>query len=216
MKRFLIILSVAINVLFCFAIVRHFVLLPKSVKPTHITYWLNRDELFKQLLIDSNSIVFAGDSHIENFEVTEIFNSLHIKNRGINYDTSKGLLNRLDDLLTAKPKKIFIEIGTNDIVTGIPAKETLNNVEKSILLIHAKTPGTQIFILGVLYTHAQVQPLNYALSKLANKRNATYVNLSSINDGGGLKKIYNSGDGIHLNGKGYLRLSEILTPFLRK
>ena len=82
---------------------------------TEFTYLYDRDELFETLPIDDNSIVFLGNSLINNFELAELFQNLKIKNRGISGDKIDGVINRLDPIIRLKPNKIFIEIGINDL-----------------------------------------------------------------------------------------------------
>ncbi len=62
-------------------------------------------------------IVFVGDSITQDFNVYEYFPEHTVYNRGIGGDTSEGVLTRLDvSVFELKPKKVFLNIGTNDFV----------------------------------------------------------------------------------------------------
>src|SRR5258708_19960927 len=116
MKKYLLLGSLILNVVFLYFAVRHFVNAPKQIVPQKSPYWLHRKNIFDMIPIDSNDIIFAGDSHTQRFEVAEFFHSLKVKNRGINYDTSTGLLTRIHALTKTHPSKIFIKIALNDLI----------------------------------------------------------------------------------------------------
>lgn len=78
-------------------------------------HYLERTTLFNELTIPPNSIVFLGDSLTFRTEWSELFPEEIVINRGIGRDTTAGVLKRLDHIIEAKPKKIFILIGVNDL-----------------------------------------------------------------------------------------------------
>ncbi|HUX93953.1 MAG TPA: GDSL-type esterase/lipase family protein, partial [Ignavibacteriaceae bacterium] len=83
-------------------------------------YYKQRASHFETLPNEENGIVFIGDSIINGCEWSELIQNSNIKNRGIISDTTEGILNRIDKTLEAKPKKIFIMIGVNDLSSGSP------------------------------------------------------------------------------------------------
>ncbi len=68
-------------------------------------YFKERNEYYSKFPIQSDDIVFIGNSLTEMFNVTELFGN--VKNRGIGGDKSRGLLFRLASIVEGKPKKIF-------------------------------------------------------------------------------------------------------------
>ena len=84
-------------------------------------------ELFESLSRNSHSIVFLGNSLTQNFELSEFFPNHKIKNRGINGDVSAGILNRVKSITALHPSKIFIEMGINDLGTGVSNDRILKN-----------------------------------------------------------------------------------------
>ncbi|WP_317110333.1 hypothetical protein [Chroococcidiopsis sp. SAG 2025] len=57
-----------------------------------------------------------GDSLTDECEWSELLENPHIKNRGISGDTTMGVLNRLEDIVSSQPAKIFIMIGINNFI----------------------------------------------------------------------------------------------------
>ena len=76
----------------------------------------SKRELFSSLSIGPEDIVFIGNSIIDACEWSELFNNKHIKNRGIRSDNIKGIHDRIDLVITGKPRKIFIMAGINDLI----------------------------------------------------------------------------------------------------
>lgn len=202
-----------------------------QLQKSKITYWLNKDELFENLPIDSNSIVFLGNSLTENFELAELFQNLKIKNRGINGDIIDGVINRINPIVLSNPKKIFIEIGINDLGRG-SHKDTLINKYKTLVeILQTKLPKTKIFIQSLFPTeigrkelktyctkevNRDVIEINSELSKFALKRKITFIDTySSFVLQGQLNPKY-SVDGVHLNGAGYKLWTQILQPYVNE
>jgi len=64
------------------------------------------------------------------------------------------------------------------------------------------------------YNLPQIAVLNKRLRDIANTRHITFINLDPYFLDNGLKKQYDSGDGVHLNGEGYLKWRDILKTYL--
>ena len=215
MKKGVLIISLLINVLLIGYIVKLCLFKPRS--NNQINYFLNRNKYLDILPNDSSSIVFGGDSHIQNFELAEMFKSTVFKNRGISYDTSLGLLHRIDELTNGNPSKIFIEIGTNDANQRIPVENTISNINSILNSIQSKSPRTQVYLQSVMpnkFNLSQILILNKNIQAIADARHLTFINLDPYFLSNGLKKQYDSGDGVHLNGEGYLKWKDVLKKYL--
>ena len=70
------------------------------VDSNSVIYSMNRNLYYDTLNLESNSNIFIGDSHFQNYPTQLLFKSPHNINRGINGDVSLGLLHRLDKILT--------------------------------------------------------------------------------------------------------------------
>jgi lysophospholipase L1-like esterase len=217
MKKYILTISLIINLVFVIYVIYRIVTRPHPVINHKLTYWLHRDEVFTKLPIDSGSIVFIGDSHTQQFELAELFHTTKIKNRGINYDTALGVIHRLNSITNLKPSKIFIEIGINDLNSGLTEKQVSININDLILKIKTQCPLSKIYLESVLPTKSlinKINNLNKLLVHVAVSDGITFIDLDPYFSDNGLKKQYDSGDGIHLSGNGYLKWRDVLVKYL--
>lgn len=180
--------------------------------PINTDAWnTSRVSVHSILQVDSSDVVFVGTSLTEGFLVSEMFHSLHVKNRGVGGNNSAQILARIGDIAEGKPKKMFLEIGINDIQEAIPDDSVMRNYGRILDTIKSRSGRTELFIQSVFPAgmsrvdlNSRVVELNHKIEALAKSRNATYVDLyPSMLRGGGLDSAYTV-DGIHLTGKGYL------------
>ena len=216
MKNYILIASLLANAVFLIMIFRPFKYKSKGPSDQELIL-IRRQELLSKFSTGTDAIIFAGDSHIQQFELAELFHSADIKNRGAFFDTSLGLLNRINGYAKEHPAKIFIEIGANDTNQKIPADSTTNNINSILNTIQNQSPKTQIYLQSIMpnrYNLPQIASLNKRLRDIASTRHITFINLDPYFLDNGLKKQYDSGDGVHLNGEGYLKWRDILKPYL--
>jgi len=191
----------------------------KPFDQDHIKYAYQRNDLYKMFPVNKDDIVFLGDSHMQHFALPEFFIGSTLKNRGIHGDVTKGVFLRLDDVIKGKPKKIFLEVGTNDIYKGIKLDSSMLYVERIMARVKQITPQTKLYVISV-FPSITVNPIdiityNLRLKEACIKQNITFLDLYSIYEkDGGLKTIYDSGDKLHLSPQGYVTLTKILTPYL--
>jgi lysophospholipase L1-like esterase len=212
-------------------VINKFIYRPPAIKPIFDPkkdlFMQIRQQEFDLLPIDSNSIVFVGNSLTQNFNVTEFFKNEDVKNRGIGGDVTQGVLDRLDEIVQGKPKKIFLEIGINDILDGISIDTASNNIDKIITEIQKGSPKTVIYIQSVLpcnYNYrdpsdknmlASIINLNKVIENICVNRNIKYINLySHFLNNDGLDVRYDSGDYLHLNGQGYIKWKELIEQYV--
>lgn len=188
--------------------------------------YVGRTGLFKQLNIPENSIVFLGDSLTQRSSWNEMFNSNKIINRGIESDTTEGVLHRLDDITKAKPNKIFLMIGINDLRTNQKVSGIVKNYSEILKSIHEQTPNTEVYIqsvlpvnneiIGKVVNNDDVLKLNDHLRKFANEYNYKYIDLYSKVSTGNQLKSQLTIDGIHLKGEGYKIWKENIKKYVYK
>ncbi len=196
-----------------------------------IEYWFNRNKLFEFFPKDSNSIVFLGNSLTQNFELAELFHKANLKNRGIVGDITKGVLQRLKPIIESQPKKIFIEIGINDLFMEIPPDTLLKNYTLILNELQLQCLHTKIYAQSLLpvsfnsTTLSKVNAsrinndINYVNKKLKEyvaKKNLGYIDLYSEFQLNGTLDASLTLDGVHLNGKGYLLWTKILIPYVEE
>lgn len=184
----------------------------------------HRTSHLNTLQMANNQIVMLGNSITAECEWSELLQNKSILNRGIIGDGTFDILDRLTPIIEAKPKKIFLLIGVNDLLFH-PLSIIGENYEKIVQRIKTETPETALYLESVLPIHNDlrrnglknddIDALNGQIFELSKKYQVTYIDLAAKlkNTEGELQEEL-SLDGIHLNGKGYLILGESLKPYL--
>ncbi|WP_179315202.1 GDSL-type esterase/lipase family protein [Winogradskyella undariae] len=237
--RLLLIFSIVINVLFLGYGVKKIlwkysqykskqVIELNNTQPDSVTYFIGRNEVFTKLPNDSDEVIMLGNSLTHNFEWHEVFKNVNIKNRGINSDITRGILQRLNEIVESKPKKLFIEIGINDLLHGFPIDSVFLNYTKIIKAINLKSPKTQIYIQNVLPTKRLIYNTNKPVIDSVNVLNKKLKNYSEINNlkyidlfskfvkDEKLNPIYDCGDNLHLSGAGYLEWCKLIKEYVNE
>jgi hexosaminidase len=198
----------------------------QSTQPETVSYYLGRDQVFKTLPNDSNSIIFLGNSLTQMFELSELFRDLRIKNRGIMGDISRGALRRLAEITNRKPAKIFIEIGINDLLNGYPFDSIEQNYKDIVGRIKKDSPGTKIYLQSLFPTNKRpanqalplpsaIRALNRFLHDVAAKQRITYIDLySPFSRNDSLNPTYDCGDGVHFSGEGYREWRDLVKRYV--
>jgi len=195
----------------------------------HSLYWQQRASHFRLLPNDKGEIIFLGDSITDGCDWSEMFHNPLIKNRGISGDMTRGVLDRLDEVVESKPAKIFLMIGINDLAMGLNEKEILANIKRIIREIRQKSPDTRLYLQSVLPVNpdfrvfpdhvdksAEIKNINSVLRRMAGDYDAVFVDLYPlfIEEGEKLDPEFTN-DGLHLTGAGYAVWKEAVAPFLR-
>jgi len=188
----------------------------------------NRVDLFRNLDGHEGDIYFIGSSATSFAEWSELINP-NFKNRSISGETTARMQSRIDTVTKGTPRKLFLMIGINDLLRGIPTKEIVANYEHTLSELTKSLPQSVIYLLSVLPVHEQmyrryftlqrsgpiprlndVEILNDTLKGLTKKYPGTrYIDLTSLTRNGELREECTI-DGIHLDGKGLLELATIL------
>jgi len=173
---------------------------------------------------DKNAFVFLGNSITSGTDWVELLGIKNAVNRGISGDITFGILERLDEVISGTPKKVFILIGINDISRNIPDDVILNNYKKIIQRIQSGSPRTKIYFHTILPVNNEFTPaknqfnkdehilyLNAELKKLANTHGIFVIDLYKhfLNKENKLEKKYTY-DGLHLNAAGYKFWADVL------
>lgn len=155
-------------------------------------------------------IVFLGDSITARGRFEEFFPDKNILNRGIGSDVSEGVLYRLDEVEIHKPSAIFLMIGINDLGHSISVEDIIINVRKILLELESALPECDVYLQSVLPVTTidltAIRDLNNEYKSLAEDfGKCTYIDIYTefVTEKGEIQKDLISGDGVHLNGKGY-------------
>lgn len=126
--------------------------------------------------------------------------NIPVINKGINGNTSKDGLNRIDDILKFKNSLVIVEFGANDFFQQISISETKKNMEQIV----DKLKQDNIVVL-VSTEDKQLNKLYSMLKSLAKEKNVLFIN-------GILNEIWNDrnlfSDEVHPNSNGYKLVAE--------
>ncbi|MDR3641177.1 MAG: GDSL-type esterase/lipase family protein [Humidesulfovibrio sp.] len=157
-----------------------------------------------------------------------------VLNFGVSGDTSVDGLERLPEVLEAKPQAVLLEFGANDCYQGLPLDETRDALYKMIRTL--RTENIPVFLAGwrtsidlfkpyddpelaglvplapPLYTPKYVEGFNRMHADLAHRLNVPFMAhiLAPLE---GQPGCYQA-DGVHPNAKGARLLAEALAPLL--
>ncbi|PAF19762.1 GDSL-type esterase/lipase family protein [Terribacillus saccharophilus] len=190
-------------------------------------YYYDRVSTFEQNknLINRESVVMLGDSLTDSNEWAESFPEVEIYNRGIINDTTNGVLDRIESLVSSEPGKIFIMIGTNDLGAAKSVNDTLKMYEKIISEINKRSPDTEVIIQSTLPVNEKmikserndnIKELNSKLRTYAEQKSITYVDIFSVVvDAEGQLNSDLTHDGVHLNDEGYNLWEEKIQSYIK-
>lgn len=201
---------------------RHQITHPSEYTP----YYNQKKTLFELLPNIENNIVFIGDSITDGSEWGELFKRNDILNRGIGCDSTRGVLDRIDEITTHHPSKIFIMIGINDLhLFNSNVDDIVERYKNILYTIKNDSPNTKIYIQSVLpinnkfiknVKNQDIIQLNNRLQLIARESNCTYVDLHSVFYKDDALNLEYSNDGIHLTGNGYLVWKDSIDQYINE
>ena len=195
--------------------------------------WMKRHESFNTRVAKGNvDLVFIGDSITQGWEGRgkgvweKFYGKRNTVNLGIGGDRTQHVIWRLDNgnLKDITPKAAVIMIGTNNSGSN-SSKEIADGVRAIVKQIRAKSPKTQILLLGVFPRGTNNEDKRRQVNEGANKifsklDNGKYVHYLDI----GPKFLEKNGtltreimpDLLHLSEKGYTIWAESIETKLAK
>ncbi len=188
-------------------------------------YYQRHKSLLDILPTTSDDVIFVGNSIIDQCAWNELFQNNVAKNRGITGDNIKGVASRISTITSGHPAKIFLEVGINDVASGLSADEIASQYESLVATIKSATPSTQLYLFSLLPINNDfgryktlagkesiIKALNERYKSIAQSHNATYIDLYSIfKDGSDKLNTTYTADGLHLNDEGYRVLRNAIT-----
>lgn len=188
-------------------------------------------------------ILFTGSSLMEQFPVNEIAMSMGVQkiiyNRGIGGTTTDEFLEHIHTvLLDLEPAKVFINIGTNDIIArqdGVFWQDhLLANYEKILTILRKELPDTEVYMMAYYpvnpelpnapewmsfvfqtRTNAAIDDTNHKLAALAEKYSCHFIDCNDgLKDESGRQKAEFSKDGVHMYPAAYVEVFRALQQYL--
>ena len=144
-----------------------------------------------------------------------------VVNAGQSGDTTAGGLNRIDWLLRNRIDVLFLELGANDGLRGLPADTIQKNLQAIIDRVKTKYPDAQIVIAGMKMPPNMGQSYSKQFESVfvsvAKKNNAPLIPF--ILEGVGGVRDLNLPDGMHPTTRGQQVVAanvwKVLEPVLR-
>lgn len=176
-----------------------------------------------------NAILFLGSSSFRKWtDVQQAFPDLNVINRGFGGSTFPDAIRYLNDIVFPyQPRQILIYEGDNDLASSskITADSVLNRFKKLFFLIRQKLPNANISFVSIKPSLSrenlmpEMEKANSLIENfLKNKKNAAFIDVyhPMLDKDGKPKKEIFSGDGLHMNAKGYAIWQKIIRPYLSK
>ena len=171
--------------------------------------------------VTKSDIVFVGNSITNMHPWAEAFNSKNVVGRGNSGAVSKEVLQNIQSLITGRPAKLFLMIGTNDIGTkGTTNEEILENTRQIINHIQRESPKTEIYLQSVMPSSngirsvERIREYNLMLKALADEKGIHFIDHQQALMG--VSEFDLSFDKLHPHFYGNRIWCEVLAPYIGK
>lgn len=142
-----------------------------------------------------------------------------VVNAGVSGDTSAGARARLDWVFRDRPDLLFLCIGSNDGLRGLPVKELESNLRA--ILARAKQERCRVVLAGAMlpenYGSQYRDAFRAVFPRVAREARVRF--LPFLLEGVAMRPELNQEDGIHPNAEGARRIADrvwtVLEPELR-
>lgn len=193
----------------------------------------NYKEEVESLEKSYTNYLFLGDSITEYYDLDKYFPDIPVVNSGIAGDTTDDILSDMKRrVYDYNPSKVFILIGTNDMLEDKTNEEIVNNIKEIVNGIKENRSEAEIYIESIypvnrsmdrrLYMvgsrqNKDIIEINKMIKEYCDEEGLTYINTYDelLDEDGNLKKDY-SEDGLHLSSEGYDVVTESLEKYLNE
>ena len=194
-------------------------------------FYYQRSTLFEMLPVDSDDIVFLGDSQTNGCEWHEMLGNPNVKNRGISSDVIQGFADRVQPIIDGRPAKLFILGGVNDISHDLTPDSIATAMRNLIVKVRRGTPATKVYLQSLLPIdnsfrrykamtgkESVIVETNKLLKKVAEETGATWIDLYSrmVDPATGNMRKGLTNDGLHLLGAGYAVWRDAVLPYVEE
>ncbi|MBD0831603.1 family 20 glycosylhydrolase [Aestuariibaculum sediminum] len=206
-----------------------FTFAPLEPLKTYSSHYHKRLDIFESERDTENEIIFLGNSITEGGNWKALFPKENVVNRGISGDVTDGILNRIEEVTSSQPSKVFLLVGTNDMARGRSINYVLKGVEEIIKAIQSQSKNTIIYLQSILpinpdvgnkfsghkANHIKIMEANIQLQKLADEMGIHFINIHKAmrNQNKYLKEKYTH-DGLHLTEAGYKKWKKEINKFV--
>ena len=193
----------------------------------------------KNRLAEKGQVVFAGSSLMEMFPVEQWAAELgegapELYNRGVGGYRTDDMLPIVDLCVTdLMPRKVFINIGTNDLSDPAESIEAIMaRYDRILTEIEAALPGVRIYLMAyypinyeaaadfmkpglLIRTNEKIAAANGLVEQLAKKHGQRYIDVNDPlkDDRGRLKAEYTI-EGMHIKPEGYRAIFPAIVKYI--
>ena len=180
----------------------------------------------------NENIVLFGDSITQFYPVNDIYDNYQIIGSGVSGYTTTDLLDRMVEMLYQyNPTKVFLLIGTNDIMLDTSEEkleDTVDNIKKISEDIKKYRPNAKLYIESIYpvnkslnkemvnqRTNEAIKSMNKEIEEYCKKEKISYINIYDelTDEDGNFEKKYTN-DGLHPNDLGYAKITKLLLPYI--
>ena len=173
---------------------------------------------------DQGAVVFLGDSITQGWGggLGASFPGLKVVNRGIDGDTTRGVLIRLqEDVLALNPKAVALLIGTNDLEENATPEQAASNLKRILAALKAHNAEMPIILCEVFPSAASMSRPSEQIGKVnelylelvKGDSQVTYMETFDLfDDGNGDAIPAEFPDLLHPNEAGYAKWAAALRP----
>ena len=189
---------------------------------------------------EKGQVVFTGSSLMEMFPINKLLaehgDDTIIYNRGVGGFLSDELLAVIDvcaaDLM---PRKVFINIGTNDLSwSSIPISSLIDNYDRILSAIESAVPNVSIYLMAYypvnfeaaseemkeclkIRTNEKITAASAEVKKLAERHGQRYIDINrGLKDEQGRLKAEYTIEGMHINEEGYRAIYDDIMAYVKE
>ena len=190
------------------------------------------------LTAEKGCVLFAGSSLMEMFPVEKFAHEdklpATVYNRGIGGFITDELISAVDTcIIDLAPKKLFINIGTNDISDASRSMEQIMSNYALILdKVTKAVPGVKLYLIAyypvnynaatpemkpclLIRSNEKITRANAEVKKLAERFGASYIDVNAPlkDENGDLRAEYTI-EGMHINENGYRSIYPLVKKYI--
>lgn len=211
--------------------------LPATSEAANTYKWTNgnglRVNMLASLPIAADDVLMIGGEMFNNGEWHEMLHNPHVKNRAATYGygdylsadwkTFIGYMFDLNKSIKQCPSQIYLNIGSQDINTGVNIETLKSNYRACVELLRAKAPDAKLHLTS-LTPHTNVaknnttREFNTFVTSLAKELDLPFVDLfaatATAGNAADARYITTNLNAPYLSARGYLQLARTLAPFI--
>lgn len=185
----------------------------------------------KNVEVVPENIVFLGDSITDFYDLDKYYPDYNVVNSGIGGNKTTDILDDMKGrVYQYNPSKVFLMIGTNDIEMGRDVNVIVTNIKDIIKKIKENRSKATIYLESLYPINSEIEDsfagnrdnekikkINKQLKKYCEKQKITFIDMFSqlVDEDGNLDVDYTE-EGLHLNDKGYEKVTFVLKKYIEE